>query len=361
MSKTEKDSKALAANAGSLLALGTLIAAEPSADASALRSFEMCLYKAGYVFAGHWQWGNIVLDLAGLNQHRQDVPALHNHYRSDVAGFTKTLGVFGSEISAAGMLLNGSKEDEPVAYMIRSRLEQNFPYQCSGRFEPELSAVETVPEGARVTVDGVEHVGPLTIFRKYKVAEVSFTELGWFNQSSAKLAAGENQNDEIHILESTKSPVPAALEGAKKPMTTENTPATEKKGLLSLMAEAFGHKEAIAMFEENPDASGIEAFAPKMIETITALRASVDTLTASVAERDTKITKLEADLAAAKANPPLTAAAGDPSIPAAKEPKLEGVEALKAEYQKSEALQAEFGSVENFLKFKENESHISIS
>lgn len=324
-----------------------LTAADPKATKDTPRRWEMVLYSGG-VYRGHWYWGDIILDVSGFKPDRQDLPALRNHDTSQVAGYSDKLSanVGKAEIRAEGFFLQGTIDQEPTADMIARRLSQDFPYQSSGRFEPRK--VEQVLEGAKATVNGAAVEGPVTIFREFNLIEPSFTEIGWNNLSEAMAAnAGGQETVSVEVVagqpNEKETPMPEPIK-------------TTTPSLLAMLKEIFGADKAITLVSSKPEAKELLAFIPELQE-------EVKTLRASGADLQTKLDKATADLAAtkteleaAKKAPPVITAGGDPSQARAPAPAAGSEAALKAEWDGSKDLQAEFPKVEYYLTHKAQEA-----
>lgn len=316
----------------------TLLAADPAdQQAKGGRRFEMTLYT-GATFANSWRWGDVILDVAGFKPARQDLPAMLRHVSAQTVGWTDsiTADTKAVTIKASGRLLTG--DTEALAKVVQGRLEQGFPYQCSGAWLPLRT--EAVQPGATATVNGKTVTGPCTIFREFSILEASFAETGWDPMTSAIAAsAGDDQ-----------SLVTVNTMGGEKTM-----PEPTNLGLLAALKDILGADKAISLLTSKPDAKDLSAFAAELGNEVRTLSASLATATQTISERDATITKLEADLKAAKAAPAVITAGGDPSKPAL-EAAAGTPDGWKAEYAKDASLQAEFPSVEQYLFFKQREA-----
>lgn len=335
-----------------------LVTAQPDpkegSTAGGSSKFKMVLYT-GATFANSWRWGNIVLDVAGFLPTRQDIPALEEHDRSSVGGYTTKLSADAkaATIIVEGVLLAGDRETEPTAARIRSRLDQKYPYQSSGYWVPLL--VEEVQPQFKASVNGQTVVGPLTIFRKFNLREASFCTLGWDEETEA-VAASANQNRVLDV---------AVLAAEPNPKGT-TMPETPKPALLTQLQSAFGPEKAIALFTANPAATGLEAFTAQLVEELTGMRTKLTTAEGEVATLKTSKLDLEAKLAAAKAAPAVITAHGDPqnptppSTPAALAAMPESEEKWKKQFETDANVRASFSSAEHFVAFKKNETNIHI-
>lgn len=320
-----------------------LVAANPAdqqADAASGDGFRMVLYT-GSVFAGHWYWGDVYLDVAGFKPTRQDLPALLRHDAAKVTGWTTKLTADAgtSQIIAEGKLLKGDAATEPYANIVRSRLAQNFPYQCSGRWEP--SRVEQVQKDATATVNGQTVTGPCSIFRQFTIAEASFAEMGWDPMTSAVAASADGKQPSTLSVE---------IIGHK-----ENAMPKTNLTLLASLKDLLGADRAIDLIAANPEAADLSAFIKEIGADLQAARTELATAKQTITARDQRITALEAELAAAKKAPVVATMNGDPSAPPPAAPTAGTVEAFKKEWDSSPDLQAEIPQQEVYVHFRQNQ------
>jgi hypothetical protein len=353
--RTMKEAEACLWMRGSKVELLTAAPAAGSTATPGPRKFRMVLYT-GAVFANHWRWGNCILDVKGFDPTRPDVPALEEHDRSLVAGYTDELVTKGGEIIATGILLEGDAETEPSAARIRSRLDQKYPYQSSGYWVP--LQVEEVQPGVKATVNGESVNGPCTIFRKFNLREASFCTLGWDEESQA-VAAGANQDRILTV----------AVLGAEPNPKGTTMPDPTKPALITQLQSAFGPEKAIALFTAQPNATGLEAFTTQLVEELTGLRTKLTTTEGEVATLKTSEATLKVQLAAAQKAPAVITMAGDPEkpvIPAGADAAViaalpEGPDKWAKQFATDKGVQAQFSSAEHYAMYKKNESRIVIT
>lgn len=316
----------------------SLLAADPAdQQAKGGRRFQMTLYT-GATFANSWRWGDVILDVSGFKPTRQDLPAMLRHVASQTVGWTDSITADekSATITAKGQLLTG--DTEQLAKVVQGRLEQGFPYQCSGAWLPLRT--EEVLAGATAQVNGKTVNGPCTIFREFSILEASFAETGWDPMTSAIAASAGDD---------------ASLVTVNTMGGVHTMPEPTNLGLLAALKDILGADKAITLVTSKPDAKDLSAFSAELATEIKTLTASLATATQTIGERDATITKLEADLKAAKANPPVVTLPADGSTPSVK--AAAGTpDAWKKEYAESPALQAEFPSVEQYLFFKNREA-----
>jgi hypothetical protein len=130
----------------------------------------------------------IIVDLAGLEAPRADIPALKDHNPSLIVGHTDSIHNDGKSVRMSGLV---SGEGEVAREVLRSA-KNGFPWQAS------ISAAKRdgydVPRGKRVTLNGREWAGPLTVWSKSLIKEVSFVALGADADTTAAIAAAHKEN-----------------------------------------------------------------------------------------------------------------------------------------------------------------------
>lgn len=158
-----------------------------------------------------------VVDFDGLTHH-DTVPALLLHDRSARVGVGK-LAVTTEGLTISGTLLNNEHGKQVAA-----EADQGFPWQMSAHVVP--TQVDTLPAGKTATVNGRTVAGPMQIYRRCSVREVSFTPTGVDSATSAVVLSDDGQ-----IPESTTSEDNMTLEEAleKIKQLDERIAALEKE------------------------------------------------------------------------------------------------------------------------------------
>lgn len=133
---------------------------------------------SGDLLSGHWYWGNVIFDLAGIERPAGRLPLLVEHDRGKRVGHTALdIGADALRLSDAVLL------DTERARELADEADQGFPWQMSVHIEP--LRIEELQPGAQATVNGRAIAGPATVFRASRIREVSFTPTGVDPNTSA--------------------------------------------------------------------------------------------------------------------------------------------------------------------------------
>ncbi|MDV6033195.1 MAG: hypothetical protein F9B45_24525 [Phycisphaera sp. RhM] len=194
----------------------TLAAADPPVegdDKPALRKFSMVAYTGGAMRLGGWPYP-VVVDLAGLRVTRKSRPILKDHDRGSIVGHTDDIKISERSLEVAGVISGvGTTAQEVIATS-----ENGFPWQAS--LGASADKVVFIPEGKTAKANGRDHNGPLYIARKSTLGEVSFVALGADDNTEARVAAGQAEEDPDTGDEETTDelePVNASLAMSTKP------------------------------------------------------------------------------------------------------------------------------------------------
>lgn len=150
-------------------------AAFAAGEGDELRRVEGVAYS-GEVVTDHWYWDAVVFDLTGVEQAGR-LPLLVDHDPGKRVGFTEL--AVGGDIRLSNARLLKTAQGQQIA----EEADQGFPWQMSVFIQP--TRIERVQAGERVTINGREVVGPVTVFRASRVREVSFTPTGADHRTSA--------------------------------------------------------------------------------------------------------------------------------------------------------------------------------
>lgn len=158
---------------------------------------KMVAYSGG-IIKNHWYWGDLVLDLSGINFSKK-FPILENHDTDKKIAFTS------SPILDNGKLeINPDKTqfvDTEVSAEFQKLSAKGFPYQSSVYANP--MSIERLSEDASAEVNGLTLKGPGTVFRKWELKEASACVFGWDSETNATAFSKEEVEidmDEIEIL-----------------------------------------------------------------------------------------------------------------------------------------------------------------
>lgn len=144
-------------------------------DAQGRRRFEAVFYS-GDKITNHWFWGDLVFDIS-TTKAKPKVGCLLNHKSDQIVGSGEVS--FGADMRISGLLSAKSEHAKFVA----DQADEDFPWEMSHYIEP--GEIDQIKSGVKVSVNGREFVGPLTVFRSNSIREVSFCATGADSQTSA--------------------------------------------------------------------------------------------------------------------------------------------------------------------------------
>lgn len=148
------------------LAAPSAPAIAPEQMAEVPRTFTGIAYSGDAVAVGA---GRLAIDLASVIL-PDPCPVLVQHDRAQRVG-TCTLAVRDGALCAEGRLLRNA-----AAAALAAEADEGFPWQLSVHAEP--SAVEQIPAGASAELNGRMLAGPLAVWRRTRIRELSFTPTG---------------------------------------------------------------------------------------------------------------------------------------------------------------------------------------
>lgn len=165
-------------------AIGAADKAAPNAEAS--REWSM-LAHTGKVIS-RW-WGQLVLDMDGA-KYRQKLALLKDHNTEQLLGYSTKIERTDRGLEASGRLLGNQLADEVLQYS-----RDGFPWQASLMAVP--TNVEELEQGATAEVNGKTVQGPLTIFRKWEMHELTVTALGADDNTTTQAFAASGEDVEV--------------------------------------------------------------------------------------------------------------------------------------------------------------------
>lgn len=127
----------------------------------------------------------VVLDLAGVNVVKQEIPALFNHDQQRIIGQSSGIKVTGKNISISG-IVTGSADDADVK-MVTANAKNGFKWQAS--VGAQITRREFIDAGKSMKVNGRNVAGPAIIGRESVLREISFVSLGADENTAASIAA----------------------------------------------------------------------------------------------------------------------------------------------------------------------------
>ena len=155
-----------------------------------LRTFSMLAYNGGVMRF----WGeSIVVDLASMKVSTKPRPILRDHNPSMVVGHTETINRGTANLRVSGIMSGANMATDEL---VKSS-DNGVPWQAS--IGIDVGKYVFVEAGAKTTVNGREFSGPLYVAKNSTLKEVSFVALGADDNTTARVAAGANQGNEIGV------------------------------------------------------------------------------------------------------------------------------------------------------------------
>ena len=135
-----------------------------------------------------------VVDLEGLNIGKQDKPTLLDHNLDLEIGRTEKIWIDPKE----GRKAEGYFNETSHAQYVMDLQDQGVKHQASVLFPIDRKHTEELAEGETATVNGMSVEGPMTIYRKTSLREVTFTTLGADEYTEAvALRLSQNNNEAL--------------------------------------------------------------------------------------------------------------------------------------------------------------------
>lgn len=255
---------------------------EPSATVSLAEGDEkapqldMIVYS-GKILEDHYWWDNLALDLDGAILDKPVYPILEDHRTSRKIAFT------GKPIIDGNVRIDPKK----TSFVPTAESEEfqkvslaGFPYEASIQFRPKV--IEHVNEGASVEVNGYTLKGPGTVFRKWKLKEMSVATFGLDDGTYSEAFSDDQEEIEIDVEILGEDP-------SEHQHTTE---ATDKMDLTQLKKDHPDiFKEAMAEGNTAGKAEAETAFS----EERTTLTTKVTDLESKISDGETALSESEKD------------------------------------------------------------------
>ena len=227
----------------------------------ARNKISLILYDGG-VTKGHWFWGNMAFDLAGMSLSKNKVPILFEHSTEKRLGYS-TGATFDGRFELKGELLDSERVNE-----LKADAKGGFPFESSLKFDPRTTVPKFIAEGATAEVNGHTLDGPGTVFTKTVVMEGSVCVFGAMQNTTAQ-------------FKRTDPPAGDAAAAAFKADHPEAFALAEQSGdskvraMFASFVEKFAGEPAFVIEQFGKGAtliSATEAFAEKMKAELAELR-----------------------------------------------------------------------------------------
>lgn len=234
---------------------------------------QMVAYSGGMI-KDHWYWGNLAIDLAGI-QFSSKTPILEEHWLEKKIAFTGAPIIENNRLEVDPEKTQFVDTEESVKF--RAVSKAGFPYQASIYAKPSI--VERIGEGEKADVNGFTMKGPGSIWRKCALKEISVCVFGYDSNTKATVFA---DNEEIELdFEQVKKPdkdnVPTGKEVKSMKIDLTKFKEDNPEDYKALMESIKGEVQAAA-----------DSLDTKFSSERAALVAENGSLKAQLAEKDSK-------------------------------------------------------------------------
>jgi len=196
----------------------SVAAAMDSAGQPVAPTFSLVGYT-GAAIKQFWSRNPLVVDLAGMDTGSGVLPILYGHDASldSVLGQSSTTINDGKQLVLSGDLFGASATSEQVLNLAR----RGMKFQAS--IGADINRIENISAGEKVSVNGREFAGPISVVRSSKLREVSIVLMGADANTSAAIAA---EASEVSPMADNATPLPAdKVEAAASVATEPKAPA----------------------------------------------------------------------------------------------------------------------------------------
>ena len=154
--------------------------------------FEMLAYSGG-VIKGHWYWGDLIINLAGMQFNKTKYPILMQHDISRKIGFISKPRPVDNQLAFNDITFVETKfKDEFVKLS-----KQGFPYEASIAAKP--TSIIRLEEGAKLEVNGRKVKGPMTVWNESVFRESSVVVFGADSNTKSKAFAEGEAFEEFSV------------------------------------------------------------------------------------------------------------------------------------------------------------------
>jgi len=153
-------------------------------------------------------FGSIVFDSSGMET-KEKFPVLREHERDRIVGYAERAWNEGGNIYVKGRMASGTRDAAEVAGLA----DDGFPWQASVGIWP--LEVEMLGKGSVAEVNGMGVEGPVEIWRRSSVGEVSFVALGADDRTAAVVLSKDCIREEEMVEERDSAPVVETVDAEK--------------------------------------------------------------------------------------------------------------------------------------------------
>jgi hypothetical protein len=143
----------------------------------------------------HWYWGNLVNDLAGMQQINERLPLDYCHDQGEILGYAEQWSKDSGDLTCVGTLL--TEQSERAAEVVNLS-RSGVPYQASISFMP--LAIEELKAGQSAQINGRLVEGPAAVIRRWQLTGLAVCPRGADPNTRTALSAegGEFEVEFIH-------------------------------------------------------------------------------------------------------------------------------------------------------------------
>ena len=190
----------------------TLEAVAGEGDTPVIPRFTMLAYSGEPMRVEGWRHP-VVVDLQGLSIPSQRRPVRFGHSMYAGVGHTERIAIEGGTLVAEGIV----SRDTAAAKEVVSSGKRGFPWQAS--IGAQVQQAEFVRGGKDVVVNGRRHTGPLYVARQTVLGEISFVDLGADGNTSATIAAQQQESEFMDESQDTEVQTNAAQDAPEATVT----------------------------------------------------------------------------------------------------------------------------------------------
>ncbi len=172
----------------------TIEAAQREGEPEPIPRFTMVAYTGEPLRVEGWRFP-VVVDLEGLSIPSQRRPVRFGHSMYAGVGHTERIAVEAGRLIAEGVV----SRDTGAAREVVASGKRGFPWQAA--IGAQVAQAEFVRAGKSVTVNGRTFEGPLYVARRTVLGEISFVDLGADGNTTATIAAQQQENQ---LMDETK-------------------------------------------------------------------------------------------------------------------------------------------------------------
>jgi len=231
----------------------TLEALAVEGEAEVIPRFTMVAYTGEPLRVEGWRFP-VVVDLEGLSIPSQRRPVRFGHSMYAGVGHTERIAVEAGRLIAEGIV----SRDTGAAREVVASGKRGFPWQAS--IGAQVAQAEFVRAGKSVTVNSRTFEGPLYVARRTVLGEISFVDLGADGNTTATIAAQQqeselmDENKDTEVLDNVAPEAPqddvardeAAGAGTEAGPAAGATPASVVNPVADVRAQALAETKRIA-------------------------------------------------------------------------------------------------------------------